>query len=267
MNKPLLKILVKLPVKLGDTIMASAFLVALKRQFPDATIDVIMAKGLEGLKAFMPYVNHIYLFSKKEYSGPFGNYKFGREIAKYLKYDLFFCLPHSFSSAIAGFFTNSKRRIGHNTENRGFLFTDKYKLPPGLHVVEDYLNLLENYLGEKVTFNPPKLEFTENIDFSLPEKDYIVLNVRSGPPSRFIPIPKAVEIIKSLKEKYPYEVVLTGAPFEKEYIDEIADQVDADYPVINLAGKTSIIELGWVLKNAIAMITTDSGNAHFANAL
>ena len=266
-DKRFLKILVKLPNKLGDTIMATSFLLALKKYFPNSKVDVILAKGISELKYFMPYINHFHEFSKTEYSGVIGNYKFGKMISKHEIYDLYFCLPFSFSSAISGFFTKSQKRIGHNTENRGFLFTNSYRLPSGLHVVEDFLNLLENFLGKKIDYDAPKLEFQNAIEFNLPGKDYIVLNVRSGPPSRFIPISKAVEIIKVLKEKYPYEIVLTGAPFEKEYIDEIEVNVTSNYPVINLAGKTSIIELGWVLKNATAMISTDSGNAHFANAL
>jgi ADP-heptose:LPS heptosyltransferase len=165
-----------------------------------------------------------------------------------------------------GFFTSSKIRIGCNTEGRGFLFNKSYTLPPDLHVVEDYVGLLEQFLGRKINFEPPQLVLHKPVDYPLPE-EYIVLNVRSGPPSRFIPVPKAVEIIRAVKEKYDDEIVLTGAPFEKDYIDEVENLMKADAPVINLAGKTSIIELGWVLQNARAMITTDSGNAHFANAL
>ena len=261
------KILVKLPNKLGDTIMASSFLDAVKNYYPESQLDVIMAKGITDLKFFMPEIDHVYEFSKNEYSGLKGNYKFGRMIARNDQYDLFFCLPFSFSSAISGFFSSSKIRVGYNTEGRGLLFNKSYKLPPDLHVVEDYIGILEQFLDRKIHFSPPQLVINESIDFALPDKDYIVFNVRSGPPSRFIPITKAVELIKVLKEKYPYAIVLTGAPFEKNYINEIEDQVKADFPVINLAGKTSIIELGWVLKNATAMITTDSGNAHFANAL
>ncbi|MCK5209611.1 MAG: glycosyltransferase family 9 protein [Cyclobacteriaceae bacterium] len=261
------KILVKLPNKLGDTIMASSFLDAVKNYYPESQLDVIMAKGITDLKFFMPEIDHVYEFSKNEYSGLKGNYKFGRMIARNDQYDLFFCLPFSFSSAISGFFSSSKIKIGYNTEGRGFLFNKAYKLPPNLHVVEDYIGLLEQFLGKKIQFSPPQLVIKKPIEYPLPGGEYVVLNVRSGPPSRFIPISKAVEIIVALKEKYPFEIVLTGATFEKDYINEIEDQVKADYPVINLAGKTSIIELGWVLKNAKAMITTDSGNGHFANAL
>lgn len=247
--------------------MSTSFLKAVKSHFPESQLDVIMGKGIKDLRFFMPYIDHVYEFSKKEYPGPIGNYKFGRMISKKETYDLFFCLPFSFSSAISGFFSSSKTRVGYSTEGRGVLFNSSFKLEPDLHVVEDYIGLLENYLAKKIHFDPPQLEINQAIDFALPDEEYIVLNVRSGPPSRFIPISKSVEIIKTITGKYPYPIVLTGAPFEKDYINEIENQVKQKYPVTNLAGKTSIIELGWVLKNAKAMITTDSGNAHFANAL
>lgn len=247
--------------------MASSFLNAVKRYYPESQLDVIMAKGIAELQNFIPDIDHVYEFSKKEYSGIIGNYKFGRLLAKREKYDLFFCLPFSFSSAISSFFSFSKIKIGYNTEGRGFLFNKSYNLSPNLHVVEDYIELLEQFLGTKININPPRLVIDELSNYNLPSDNYIVLNVRSGPPSRFIPISKAVEIIQVVKEKYLYDIVLTGAPFEKDYINEIEEQVKSEYPVFNLAGETTIIELGWLLKNAVAMITTDSGNAHFANAL
>jgi ADP-heptose:LPS heptosyltransferase len=76
-----------------------------------------------------------------------------------------------------------------------------------------------------------------------------------------------VDLIDEINDRYPHPIVLTGAPFEKEYLDEITEKVKHKNQVLNYAGKTSIIELGWVLKHARVMITTDSGNAHYANAV
>ena len=131
------------------------------------------------------------------------------------------------------------------------------------------MDLLNNYFGEEVPFDPPKLEMNKTAEFKFTDKKYIVINACSGPPSRFIPISKAVSIIRSVKATHPYEIVLTGAPNEEEYVNKIASNAlrENGDTVINLAGKTSIVELGWVLKNAEVVITTDSGNAHYANAL
>ena len=84
-----LRILVKLPVKLGDTIMAAYFLRAVKEFYPNCQLHVIIVKELADLLSFMPYVNDHYEFSKSEYPGPIGNYKFGRYIASKFQYDVF----------------------------------------------------------------------------------------------------------------------------------------------------------------------------------
>ena len=133
-----------------------------------------------------------------------------------------------------------------------------------MHVLEEYVRLLELFTGKKLEYRAPEFTFKEPPDYPLPE-NYVVLNACSGPPSRYIPVEKAVRIIESIRRKFPFDIVLTGGPSEVDYIAEIVRKAGHDR-VINLAGKTSIIELGWVLKNAAVMVTTDSGNAHFANA-
>ena len=261
------KILVKLPVKMGDTIMAAYFLRGVKIIYPESQLDIILAKGLEDLLSFIPYVDHAYLFSKREYQGPIGNYRYGKMISRKERYDLFFCLPFSFSSALAGFFTGAIERIGYNTEHRGFLLSKAVKKPKRLHIVEEFNYLLEKFTGEKVLFNPldfkpnlyPKLQFTKS--------PKLILNVKSGPPSRSIPIAKGIGITKSLLQHFPHEIILTGAANESEYITEIKDHFNNETRVINLAGKTSLAELAYVISSAECMVTTDSGNAHVANAV
>ena len=102
------KILVKLPNKLGDAIMASSFLDAVKNYYPESQLDVIMAKGITDLKFFMPEIDHVYEFSKNEYSGLKGNYKFGRMIARNDQYDLFFVCPFPFHQLSPVFFLQAK---------------------------------------------------------------------------------------------------------------------------------------------------------------
>jgi lipopolysaccharide heptosyltransferase II len=262
-----MKILVKLPVKLGDTIMAAYFLRAVKEYFPESQLDVIVARGLSDLLTLMPYVDNYHEFSKQEYSGPLGNYHYGRKIARNEQYDLFFCLPFSFSSALSGFFTRSKIRVGFKTEHRGFLFTKAIQRPKGLHIVEEFNYLLQSYTGKEVHFAP--LDFQPNNDsgFDLPAYKMLVLNIKSGPPSRSIPVQKAISIVQEALQRYEFDIVLTGAPNETTYISEVKGAYSGESRVHNLAGKTSISELCYLISKAECMITTDSGNAHIANAV
>jgi len=262
-----LKILVKLPSKLGDTIMAAYFLRAVKEFYPNSELDVIIAKGLTDLLTLMPYVDNFHEFSKQDFSGPIGNYRFGKLIANKGKYDLFFCLPFSYSSALSGFFTGSKVRIGFNREQRGFLFTNPVSQPKGLHIVEEFNYLLEYYTGKNVVFSPLYFQPEDIPEFDLSPNKKLILNIKSGPPSRSIPVKKAISIVKSVLIRYDFEVILTGAPNESDYISKVKDEFIDNMRVINLAGKTSIRELVFVISAAEGMITTDSGNAHIANAV
>jgi len=260
-------ILVKLPVKIGDTIMATYMLRAIKEQYPDCKLDVIMDELTIDLSRLMPFIDGVHRFSKKKYSGPRGNYRCGRDIAGRKQYDIFFCLPFSFSSAMAGFFTKSKVRIGFKEEFRSFLFTKALARPPGLHIVEEFNYLLEVFTGEEVDVRPLDFKPPENniVDFS--EKKYLVLNIKSGPPSRSIPIEKAISLTDGLLDKYSYHIVLTGAPNEVEYVSQVKTHFKNEKRVIDLSGKTSLSELAYIISQSEIMLTTDSGNAHLANAV
>lgn len=247
--------------------MAAYFLRAVKDFFPQSQLDVIIAKGLTDLLTFMPYVDNYHEFSKQEYSGPMGNVRYGREIARKQKYDLFFCLPFSFSSGLSGFFTGSKVRIGYKAELRGFLFTNAIRRPKGLHIVEEFNYLLQAYTGRDVHFMPLDFQPPIALKIDLPPKEMLVLNIKSGPPSRSIPVEKAISIAREAMQRYDYDIVLTGAPNETDYISEVKDAFSDESRVHNLAGKTSILELFYVISMAVGMITTDSGNAHIGNAV
>src|SRR5215213_1632351 len=111
-----MKILIRLPNWLGDMVMSVAFLQELYRQYPDAEVSVIAKKGIHELLPFFPPIKHGFIFDRKEYKGIRGLLKFGKAIGEKEKFDLFFCLPNSFSSALMGFATGAKRRIGFKNE-------------------------------------------------------------------------------------------------------------------------------------------------------
>src|SRR5258705_2866602 len=107
------KILIRLPNWLGDMAMATAFVQAVNEVFPGTIIDVITKKGIHVLLDYFPTHRKRYLISKQEYKGLNGAWKFGKEIAMQENYDLFFSLPVSFSSALMGYATGAKKRIGY----------------------------------------------------------------------------------------------------------------------------------------------------------
>src|ERR1700761_4838827 len=155
-----MNILIRLPNWLGDVVMSTAFVKAVQQLYPDAQIDVIIKKELNGIAILIPGLNKIYSFSKQEYKGLNGVYQFGKTL-RAGNYDLFFCLPDSLSSAIMGWATRTKKRVGFGKEGRFFLLTNSYNKPANLHRTDEYISLLEQFSGRKITERSVKLDTKE----------------------------------------------------------------------------------------------------------
>lgn len=256
-----MKILIRLPNWLGDVVMSTAFVGAVRQSYSDAEIDVIIKKELGGVVSLIPGVNQVHLFSKQEHSGLQGVYRFGKTLQAE-KYDVFFCLPDSLSSAVMGWAAGAKRRVGFGKEGRVFLMTNTYKKPANLHRTDEYISLLEQYTGTKITERVVKLQAktTESND------SQVVLNFNSEAVSRRMPLDKGKRLIDMLINTFKNtRFVIVGSQKEKAYVDDLL--MGAAGRIENYAGKTSLEELCELMASSKAVLTTDSGPAHLANSL
>jgi heptosyltransferase II len=257
-----MNILVRLPNWLGDMVMSVGFLQQLKEFYPGSAISVIAKKGIHDLLPFFPETEHQFVYSKEDYPGITGLYKFGSSIRIQEKFDLFFCLPDSFSSALMGYSTKAKQRIGYKKELRELMMTRSFKRPSGLHRVEEYVRLLELFTGKTIT-SPINVNLHHNFE----KKDHVVININSEAQSRRLTTTKAVEILTAIRKNIDNKIYLIGAPKEKEFVDLVLNQLPDQTDMESIAGKTSLSSLVEILASAKLMLTTDSGPAHLSNAL
>ena len=258
-----MKILVRLPNWLGDMIMSLGAIQALQNIYPGAQISVIAKKGIHPLLEFFPPFSRQFIFSKEEYPGISGAWKFGKQIRANGHYDLFVCLPDSFSSAIMGYATGASARIGYNKELRSVLLTRAFDKKPQLHRVQEYIDLVAQYKGTNI---PP----AQDIFLQAPavaKQDYIAVNINSEASSRRLPIPKAVSILTALQKKIDMKLVLVGVKSQAPYVEQVMQQLPSTQNIENRCGKTTLAELVYSFSAARAVLTTDSGPAHLSNAL
>jgi len=257
-----MKILIRLPNWLGDVVMSTAFINAAREFYPQALIDVIIKKELAGIAELIPGLNKIHFFSKQEYRGLSGVYRFGKALRQQ-QYDIYFNLPHSLSSAIMAKASGAKERIGFSKEGGFFLMTRSYKKPANLHRVDEYLYLLESYTGKQVINKQVRL------DVGVPQekKECIVVNFNSEASSRRMPIAKGRAMINTLIGAFNgLTFTFVGSPKERVYIDELISGLD-NSRIENLAGTTNLKGLAGLMASANAILTTDSGPAHLANSV
>lgn len=256
-----MKILIRLPNWLGDMVMSIYFVREVKKIYPEAEISVIAKKGIESLLELFEPLQHKFVFSKNEYKGIRGLYKFGRMIKSTARFDLFFCLPDSFSSAFMGWVTGARMRIGYAKEGRSVLLTKSYLRNRTEHRVVQYLKLLDNYEGMASNYIPDLILTNNEI-----KKEGIIINVHSEAVSRRLPIDKAIAIINFLSGKTSLSITMIGSPAEQLYTGEIISGLQQPHRVISKAGRTTLPQLFDIFKKAQVMLSTDSGPAHLANA-
>ena len=257
------KILIRLPNWLGDTVFATAFVKAINEAYPGADIDLIVKKGVAVLLDYFPPYRKHYLFDKKTYSGLKGSWKFGKEISRQEKYDLYFSLPDSISAAVMGFASGAKKRIGYRKEMRAVFLTHAYKRKPGLYHVEAYLKLLENFTGKQIEPSHVYLKNTQPVE----KNNSIVININSEAQSRKWPVQKAISIIDAVRNYYNGEIILVGSPAENEYVDSVYNELADKTNITNLAGKSPLPLLVTLMSNCSLVLSSESGPAQIANAL
>ena len=243
-------------------VMSTAFVKAVQLQYPNATIDLVAKKGIDFLLDYFPPYGKSYIFNKDDYKGLRGAYRFGKLIKKQNQYDIFFCLPDSFSSAVMTYAVQAKKRVGFKKELRSFLLTDSFKKQKDLHRVEEYVNLLQQFCKSSAP--------VPSVELKLPTaemKNAVIVNINSEASSRRLPVSKAVSIINALQSLIGIEIILVGSSKEKAFVDVVYALLNNKDNVSNFAGKTNLQQLIQLLGSCPVMLTTDSGPAHVANAL
>jgi lipopolysaccharide heptosyltransferase II len=258
-----MKILIRLPNWLGDVVMSTAFINAVKQLYPEAWIDVIIKKELGDLVKLIDGLQTVYLFSKQEYQGLAGAYRFGKNL-RAEKYDLFFNLPSSLTSAVMAWASGAKKRIGYEAEGGFFLLTNACKKPINVHRVDEYISLLEQFTGRMVNNRQVKL----SLEAPQRSNKNVLINFNSEASSRRMPLHKGKELINLLTAGFP-DVTFTfiGSPKERPFIEEIYAGAQNRDRIENSAGTTNLIELCKLMAGAAVILTTDSGPAHLANSL
>ncbi len=269
------KILIWLPSPLGDAILATAALRAIRQKFKDAEIYFLANAPV---KAVLSDGN----FNDQWIDAKGNAFTLARSLRKYSFTDAIL-FKNSFSSAITVFLAGIKNRIGYARDKRSWLLTNKIapaKNPDGTFkpasMVDYYLKIaeaigcqtqdrnLELSINQQDTKTIPS-QIQEKLDSDNP----VIILVPGGAfgPSKCWLAERYGETAKLLKKQYNAEVLVSVAPNEPEL--ETADII------CSLAAKTtnlgefrlSLGQLKAVFAKADLVITNDTGPRHIAIAL
>lgn len=268
------KILIIKPSSLGDIVHSLPFLEAVKRHFPAAEIDWLVARGFEGVLEGHPMIRKLWVIHKDEWKKITRVKSSLTEIWRlfgYLKAEGFDCvidLQGLFRSGFIAKGTGAPVRIGFSEAREGstVFYTHKVQGGRDVHAVDRYLRLAA-FLGCDVSevrfpFPPSRSSLTAILSSSgLSCGEYAVTAPGARGPSKRWPAGRFGELASRL----PLKTVVIGSRSDARLAAEVVEASKGK--AFSLAGKTDLEGLIEVVRCARFMVCNDTGPMHIAAAL
>jgi len=263
------------PAWVGDMVMAQVLLQVLRRRWPRLQIDLLAPPATVALGERMAEVRRVIPLPAGH-----GRLAIGlrRKLAMELRsqdYDWAICLPNSLKSALIPYWSRIPVRTGFSGEGRFLLLNDrrrldKKKLP---RTVDRFVALgLPIRLPQPSQLPAPRLsvgvgeqkEALQRLGLSIPQRLLAALapGAEYGPAKRW-PIRHWISLAQALIER-GYAVWLFGSPKDAEITRAIAAAVPE---VLDLGGRTTLLEAVDLLALAAITVSNDSGLMHVAGAV
>ncbi len=272
-----------LPNWLGDLVMATPTLRAVRRHFGAAArvIGIVRPHWADVL-AGTDWLDECWLFHPRADKPQWRHWALIRRM-RHRRIDVALLLPNSLRSAVLARLGGAKQRIGYNRSGRGSLLTQKIDSPRAggkpadVPVVDYYLRL-----AEAIGCPPesPRLELTTlEEDERSADRVWKHLGLRAGRPviamntgsangaARFWPSGHFAALAYLVAERLDHDVLVTCGPKERGLARDIVRL--ANHPqVFSMADEP--MDLGTAkacIGRTQLMVSTDSGPRHVAAAL
>jgi len=270
-----MRIAVRAPNWIGDSILAIPSIRSLKTNFPDSSIAILAKKWVKDVFINLEFVDDIMIIPEKN---DLKTLKSAAHNIKKQEFDAGLLLPNSFVSALLFYMAGIPKRWGYKNEGRQIFLTKAvpHKNPrKQIHQVQYYQNLITG-LGLKEC--PPNLHFSvtqqekdlaadflRSFEIDL-QKKRVILNPGGyyGPAKRW-PVSKYRELAKMLQNKFDIHILIIGSKSESRLARLISSGLKKK--PIDLSGKTSLRMLSGVISTADLVVSNDTGPMHLSNAL
>ncbi|UUM30476.1 glycosyltransferase family 9 protein [Vibrio japonicus] len=249
---------------IGDVCHALSVVQQIQRTYPKCAITWVMGKVEAQLLGDLPGI-HVVIFDKKQ------GFKGMQSVWTQLKDQRFDYLLHmqvALRASLLSFGIKAKVKLGFSwprAKEGQWLFTNK-KLPVNNaeHVLDNFAEFA-HYLGcpqQSPQWEIPLTKADSELADAI-SSPYIVISPAASKDERNWLTERYAELADYACSK-GLQVVLCGAPTDRERLlaDTIEQQMTS--PCINLAGKTSLKQLTAVLGKASLVVAPDSGPAHIA---
>jgi len=275
---PFARVWIRLPNWVGDIVMATPVLRAVRQAWPGARIAWCGRPVAQAILGPTPWHDAFIVHRQRSgFSGFMGAVRAARAFAP----DCALVLPHSFGTALLARATGAATRVGYLTEQRGFLLTHGIPRPTEHdrtlpEYMADHWAKLVALLDVDVPDRAPSLVVAD----AARARATALLDTHPGPPGPVVLVnpgasygpskmwmaERFAAVAARVRESHAARIVVTTGPGE----EAVADALDAALPGAKLVFRGTELPLDVCLaltERAGVLLTNDTGPRHFAVAL
>lgn len=259
--------------RIGDLILTTPAIAALRQNFPESKIWLVVSPAVEGLLPAISGVDKAFVVSGK-----------ADDLLDWIAlasggFDYCIDFTHNDRSAFLTLLSRAKNRITSDHPHlrakiRSRSYNDFVESPVGLlHTVDYHLALLKplgiHDASREIQLNLPQTtvdKATRVLEATQAGEDFVILHPGSARLEKFWEANRWIEVINHCVHQRQMKCVLTGgrSRMEQDQITAIKSSSHAD--VIDLSGKTDLLTLAALVREARLLVTVDSAPMHFAAA-
>ncbi|RMH23429.1 MAG: HAD-IIIA family hydrolase, partial [Planctomycetota bacterium] len=285
------RIVVVAPSWVGDAVMATPALNALRRRLPGSHIGALVKPGIDDVLAGSGLFDETHVDSR---AGVMGVKRAAGKLRP-VGYTAALLLTNSLSTAMIARLAGVRRRVGDGRDGRAMLLTDAVRAPRrrdtppfdrdpqrgGRYAprpaCEHYLALVRALVGDgALAPGPFRLGVTERqaaagdvilTRAGVGDGPYAVLNPGGNNPAKRWPADRYADLARWLETERGLAVLVSGSPAERPLAESIVRRAglpaDRALPALGL----TLGGLKRVLQRAALLVTNDTGPRHIAAAL
>ncbi len=264
---------------LGDAVMTSPALLALRHTYPTATIDILARPHVAEYFSGLPWVSNVILHEPRgAHRGARGFMKLIGQVRR-RRYDMAVLLQKAFGAALIARMAGIGTRVGFDTDRRRWLLTHPIAETPQLrriHHVEYFLKVARG-AGCEIADIPRRLWFpikessrTEAAALlaaedagRFPFLAAFAPGASKGP--RAWHIERFAQVARVLSQQHGAGIVVLGGQGDREAAEAILQAVGSHG--IDACGRTNLWLMGALIERCRLFVGNDSGPMHVAAAL
>ncbi len=259
--------------RIGDLILTTPAIAALRENFPQAHLSLVVSPAVKELLPAISGVDRILVVGGK------ADDLFDWLVLARGRFDYCFDFTRNDRSSFLTLLSHAKKRIASNhpqlrAKIRARCYTDFVEAPVGLlHTIDYHLALLKpagiRDPSPAIRLDLPQTaveKATHLLEKTQAGDEFIVVHPGSARSEKFWEADRWVEVINHVARDHQIRCVVTGGPSQMEQ-DHIRT-IKSAHPrgLIDLSGRTDVLTLAALVRKARLLVTIDSAPMHFAAA-